>query len=135
MKKLGLLVIFLFNTAFLIFTGYMLYEYLGEEKSATPAPPAITEAPKPSAEDENREQLTPREGPAELRIVSIPAEAKVYIDGYHKGNTPGKFLIVSAKGVEQRQITLIKPGYKKWSRNLEVVAGRTKEYRIIFEKE
>jgi hypothetical protein len=133
MKKIGLLVILLINTAFLGFTGYLLYSYLGKGKPTTPPPPAVKKAPKQSAVAE--EELTPGEGPAELRLVSIPAEAKVYINGYHKGNTPGKFLIVSAKGVEERQITLIKPGYKKWSRNLEVVPGRTKEYRIILEKE
>ncbi|MDA3793513.1 MAG: PEGA domain-containing protein [Elusimicrobia bacterium] len=136
MKKIGLLIVLGVNFIILIVTGYLLYNYLAEEKS--PAPPPVSSdniSPPFKEKAKNKEDLKPKEGPAEVKIVSIPADAKVFVNGYYKGKTPVKFKIVSASGVEKPRFTLIKAGYKKWNRKLEIISGRTKEYRVILEKD
>ncbi len=140
MKKPGLLIILAVNVIILFFAGYLLYGYISGDKKPLPSPDFANNRPAPAQKKSNekksneKESLKPKEGPAEIKIVSIPAEAKVFVNGYYKGKTPVKFKIVSTSGVEKPLFTLIKPGYKKWNRNLEIISGRRKEYRVILEK-
>ncbi len=57
---------------------------------------------------------------ADLKVISQPAGAQLTLDGKLLGATP-----VSAEVLQgEHRLTLSRPGYKTWSRSLQVQAGR-----------
>jgi N-acetylmuramoyl-L-alanine amidase len=64
---------------------------------------------------------------ATVRVRSLPAGAKVYVNGYYKGKTPLTAKIASATArARSYKITLVKPGYEKWTGHVSLKAGDAK---------
>jgi hypothetical protein len=111
MKKSGLLIILILNLALLGFAGYSLYAYLTVKRAETV------------------------EGnlPARISIDSEPQGAKIFINGYYKGFTPGHVQIDSVDETVKYKITIVKQGYDKWERDVTLRQGDFKEYHAALE--
>ncbi|MBM3774754.1 MAG: PEGA domain-containing protein [Acidobacteria bacterium] len=54
-----------------------------------------------------------------LQVVSSPANAEIEVDGAFTGHTPSKL----HPGAGSHRVTIRKPGYREWSRDLQITAG------------
>ncbi|MGM0441212.1 MAG: PEGA domain-containing protein [Elusimicrobiota bacterium] len=125
MKKIVLIVILILNTAGLGVTVINLYSYITGSDYGRIEP----------KEDEFSDREDPKKPePAQAKVSSHPSRAKVFIDGYLKGRTPVEFSVVSAKSNGKFLLTLVKPGYKKEERNIDLRAGEEKEFNIELQK-
>ena len=123
MRKVWLLVILILNIIIFAFSGFVIYDYFFDGRPARILPPP-----------EVKEVTVKKTEPATIKIISIPPEAKVFVNGFFKGRTPCEIQIVSAKDNGTFLLTLIKEGYQKWNREISLYSGEVKEYRIILKK-
>ncbi len=87
------------------------------------------EAPFPA------EDMETESAPALLRIASNPENAKVFIDGYYKGRTPCEVEVSSAGKKGFHFLTLIKPGYEKVEKRIELIEAREEDLSINLTEE
>jgi hypothetical protein len=71
---------------------------------------------------------------ARLNIASMPPGAKVYVNGYLKGITPVKLQLTSVDRTNNFKLVLLKPGYKRWEKDIELYKGEFKRYYAVMEK-
>ena len=73
---------------------------------------------------------------ATVRVRSLPTGAKVFINGYYKGKTPISAHVSSATSHSKSyKITLIKPGYEKWTGSVTLKTGDAKTLTGTLHKE
>lgn len=127
MKKICLIIILIVNLAIFGISAYSLYRYFSAPVKS-PAPPKeiipVQKQPAPQ-----KKTL-----PAVIKIISVPSNAKVFVDGFHKGNTPSEFKIMRAKDNGVFLLSLIKENYQRWDREIRVSAGDEREFRVILQK-
>ncbi len=116
MKKSCLLVILILNLSVVAVTGIVVYKHFFYLK--------------PGTMKEQTQAQEPLNETAKLNIVSTPAGAKVFVNGYYKGITPVKFEVVSVKDNGNYSLVLIKENYLRWEKNIEIHAGDFKKYNI-----
>ncbi len=146
MKKALLIVVLILNLVCLVVTGSAVFKYLLSSKK-TPGKLIATEDKSQTEEkvlsiDEQqipetdieivKEELT---GPAKLDIASVPSGAKIFINGYYKGKTPVEIEVVSVNREGGHVLTLVKEGYLKWNRRIELKNGEVKKFNTILVKE
>ena len=69
---------------------------------------------------------------AVLKITSKPSEAKIFVNGYYKGMTPGEVIISTVtKSAKEYRIKVIKTGYIPWEKKVKLVRGDRKRFRVI----
>lgn len=59
-----------------------------------------------------------------LSIESIPSNAKVFLNGYLKGRTPFEHSFGTALEKKTYLLTIIKPGYSKYKKEIELRPGK-----------
>ena len=123
MRKVCLLVILILNTIIFGFSGFVIYNYFSDGRSAR-----ISRPP------EVKEDTVKKTEPASIKVISVPPEAKVFVNGFFKGWTPREVQVVSAKDNGNFLLTLIKENYQKWNKEITLHSGEVKEYRIILKK-
>ena len=70
-----------------------------------------------------------------IEITSRPSGAKVFVNGYDKGKTPGQVLLSSVtKEPKLYKFKVIKEGYLSWSSEEKLVKGDKKKYEINLKK-
>lgn len=126
MKKIGLLVILVFNVAALLIAGVVIFKYFFIGKSSE-----VSDAIEFTAEIKNEEENKY----AKLNISSVPDEAKVFVNGYYKGKTPLEFKVVSVGKKNNYKLVLLKQGYLRWEFNTELYTGDIREFQVVLEKE
>ncbi len=72
--------------------------------------------------------------PARLNITSIPRDAKVFVNGYYKGMTPAEVKIVSVQTNTSFKLVILKEGFLRWEKNIELHPGDFKEFQAVLKK-
>jgi hypothetical protein len=68
-----------------------------------------------------------------LQIITEPAGAKIFVNGYYKGKTPTSIVVNSVtKTPVIYGIKLVKEGYKPVESKVKLISGDRKKYRIVF---
>jgi N-acetylmuramoyl-L-alanine amidase len=72
---------------------------------------------------------------ATVVVMSNPANAKVFVNGYFKGRTPITVTVSSATAeAAQYRFTLVLPGYEKWDLRVSLAAGANKSIDAHLER-
>lgn len=121
------------NIALLIVTGTGVCKYFFPRDNKSGSDTVISDEADVDSEvevPESEEQA----GPARLSISSIPHDAKVFVNGYYKGKTPVEVEIVSVQSNSKFKLVLLKEGFLRWEKDIELHAGDFKEFQAELEK-
>lgn len=142
MKKTVLGTILAVNTVLLLLALNILYQ-----ESFSPISGVKIKETRPAAKESSKETkaqpLEKKETPAPdksdpaayISVNSVPSGAKVFINGYHKAQTPASIKIVSVSEVpRQFSIKLFKEGYYPWEKMITLTRGSTKEFSVNLKK-
>lgn len=70
-------------------------------------------------------------GPTTLQVTSRPEDAKVFLGGYYKGQTPLTITLKSPSAAARvYKITLQKAGYARWTSAVSLASGQRKSLRV-----
>ncbi|MDO9513134.1 MAG: PEGA domain-containing protein [Elusimicrobiota bacterium] len=142
MKKTVLGTILAVNTVLLLAAGNIIYQEASSPLSGvkTKAAPQSEKAPEkkapaPTSEKKPQPGTDKTDPAAYLSINSVPSTAKVFINGYHKAQTPASIKIVSVSEVpRQYSIKLFKEGYYPWEKMVTLTRGSAKEFSVNLKK-
>ncbi|MFC2091628.1 PEGA domain-containing protein [Elusimicrobiota bacterium] len=72
--------------------------------------------------------------PVLMHVRSQPADAKVFVNGYFKGRTPANVKIVSVTEKSKYSLVLLKEGFYRWEKNIEVDIGQQLAFEAVLEE-
>lgn len=144
MRKTVLGTIIAVNTALLLLTLNVLYQEASSPISGIRSKPPVRAAAREDAKADPVQAPAQKAPPtpdrtdpsAYLSINSSPSGAKVFINGYHKAQTPASIKVVSVSEVpRQYSVKLFKEGYYPWEKMVTLTRGSTKDFSVNLKKQ
>ena len=126
MKKTIVLAGLILNVIFLVFIVYFILTSGDGGKLLPKKLKSSSKKPVPSSV---------KSSGAVLRFTSKPSGAKIVVNGYYKGKTPGEVIVGTvSKSAKEYVVKVVKEGFIPSEKKVKLVSGDKKRFKITLKR-